>query len=233
MMTEGWLKKLMGDLPSLITVAGALIALGIWVGNLKNQVDNSQQEVAQLKGQVTQLQSLLEKTQSGTVAAVKGPQGPKGEQGDPGPRGERGPKGDDAEVNQAIEQIIERVIRLEKRSALEPANRQAAASAPIGGTTQQSSPASSDCYPLPVDQTSGTFVLAEGARVCGPSGEFLAILEIRSETSLRFTNGGRYVGCSSGSPCDFFRKTRGVFMLDKIERAANSRRVATFSAYVR
>lgn len=93
-MVEGWFKKLVGDLPSLIAVGGALIALGIWVGNLKSQVDNSQQEVAQLKGQVTQLQDILQKTQNSIGTGSIGPQGPKGDAGPKGERGEQGPQGE-------------------------------------------------------------------------------------------------------------------------------------------
>lgn len=92
MNTEGWLKSTLKDAPSVLAVAGALIGLGIWVGNLKNQVDNSRAEVEQLKGQVTQLQTLLA-DRSKDKAGPQGPQGPKGDPGEAGPAGPRGLQG--------------------------------------------------------------------------------------------------------------------------------------------
>ncbi|MCO5734114.1 collagen-like protein [Rhizobium sp. SSA_523] len=108
MTTESWFKTTVKDLPSLIAVAGALIGLGIWVGNLKNQVDNSRAEVEQLKGQITQLQSLLSNRKADEIGP-RGPKGETGEQGPPGipglrgPQGEEGPKGRDGIDGRQIE----------------------------------------------------------------------------------------------------------------------------------
>lgn len=90
-MTEhAWL-KVVGIAGTLIPIGGALIGLGIYVGNLTNQIEASRSEVQVLKGQVSQLQDILQKTQA---AAVSGVPGPKGEKGDPGERGEQGPRGE-------------------------------------------------------------------------------------------------------------------------------------------
>lgn len=77
---------------------GAIIAVGTpmfiggqYVSDLRHEMDASKNEVSVLKGQIIQLQDILQKSQA---AATTGIQGPKGSKGDPGERGEKGEKGD-------------------------------------------------------------------------------------------------------------------------------------------
>ena len=72
MSEQGWL-KIVGIAGTIIPVGGALIGLGIYVGNLTNQIEASRTEVEVLKGQVAQLQDILQKTQTATATGTRGP----------------------------------------------------------------------------------------------------------------------------------------------------------------
>lgn len=225
-MTDGWFKKIMGDLPSLITVAGALIALGIWVGNLKNQVDNSQTEVAQLRGQVTQLQDRLQKFQSTPAAGMRGAAGPKGDKGDvgdpgpQGPKGERGlqgPKGEDGVSTstsatltpEQIQQLTDQVI-----GKLPKANGQSPVLVDNNHLFDLSK-----CILSSNVKTSPTVVLKEGSEICDASGALLPKLEDinPSRNYISFSSPGRgHLTCDSGRPCSFDFDSTRQFVIERI-----------------
>jgi hypothetical protein len=83
---------------------GAIIAVGTpmfiggqYVSDLRHEMDASKSEVAQLKGQIIQLQDILQKSQSTVASGLQGPKGDKGEKGDPGEKGEKGDRGEQGE----------------------------------------------------------------------------------------------------------------------------------------
>lgn len=91
--------KVFGGIGAVLAVGIPIFGMGQYVSDLKHDMDSSKAEVALLKGQVTQLQDILQKTQAAAASGPHGTQGPKGDKGDPGdvgplgPRGERGPQG--------------------------------------------------------------------------------------------------------------------------------------------
>lgn len=232
-MSEGMWLKTVGIAGTLIPIGGALIGLGIYVGNLNNQIEASKAEVQTLKGQVTQLQEILQKTQVTGIGA-KGQKGDKGDPGDTGPKGDRGPQGIPGEPGTSGPGNIDLSPILTRLAALERARNQGQ---PTTGVEVSSSvpiaPTATECVQLPQKQTSGTFTIVDGTRICGSAGEFLAKLEVQGETSLRFSNGGSFRKCSVSNPCGFFQKTAGTFILDQIGRSTDGTWVAQFTAYAR
>lgn len=83
---------------TLIAVGTPTFVGGQYVSDLRHEIDESKAEVLSLKGQVLQLQQLLEKSQSVTQSGFKGE---KGDQGDPGPRGPIGPAGPEGPIGPA------------------------------------------------------------------------------------------------------------------------------------
>jgi hypothetical protein len=227
-----WLKTV-GIAGTLIPIGGALIALGSYVSNLNNQIEASKAEVQTLKGQVTQLQEILQKTQV-TGFGAKGQKGDKGDPGDTGPKGDRGPQGIPGDPGISGSGNIDLSPILTRLAALERARNQGQ---PTTGVEVSSSvpvaPSATECVQLPQKQISGAFIIADGTRICGTGGEFLAKVEVLGETSLRFSNGGSSRKCSVSNPCGFFQKTAGTFILDQVVRSADGTWIAQFTAYAR
>ena len=73
-MSNGKSSSIIASAGALVTIAGALLAVGIWVGSIEVRLDNSQRGPQGEQG-------------------PQGPIGPEGPRGDPGPQGERGPVG--------------------------------------------------------------------------------------------------------------------------------------------
>ncbi|WP_337183841.1 collagen-like protein [Shinella sp.] len=177
-MTENSWLKVVGIAGTIIPVGGALIGLGIYVGNLTNQIEASRSEVQVLKGQVSQLQDILQKTQETAVTGVRGPKGDKGDPGEQGPRGERGPQGEmgpmgaaggSSGMNQAqLRQLVQQLIQ------------QQIASLPGAGNAIQASIGNSDafstsgCISLAAVKNETTLVLRKGQEFCESDGRLIA-----------------------------------------------------------
>lgn len=170
-MTENSWLKVVGIAGTIIPVGGALIGLGIYVGNLTNQIEASRSEVQVLKGQVSQLQDILQKTQETAVSGVRGPKGEKGDPGDQGPRGERGPQGEmgpagltEAEVKQLVKQLVQQPI----------------GSLPVSGGAAQTAQAtssasmSSNCTDIAAISEAETLQLSKGQEFCEADGRLIA-----------------------------------------------------------
>jgi hypothetical protein len=90
---------------------GAIIAVGTpmfiggqYVSDLRHEMDASKNEVSALKGQILQLQDILQKSQAAAASGVQGQKGDKGDRGDRGEKGEtgeRGPQGETGPVGPA------------------------------------------------------------------------------------------------------------------------------------
>ncbi|MBP1850522.1 collagen-like triple helix repeat-containing protein [Rhizobium halophytocola] len=221
------------DLPSLITVAGALIALGIWVGNLKNQVDSSQVEVAQLKGQVTQLQELLQKTQSATLTGLRGPAGQKGEKGDPGEPGPIGPRGPRGEVGAQGEQgtpgavgrasVSEAAIRDIVNDALE-AKLRALPSGKAGNSSQPNGTTNifdtSDCLQVNEIRSLDVLILRKGLEFCEADGRLLATVGDVAERGYVYipVAGNGFDQCHLNHKCSFRFMGSQQYVFERVAR---------------
>jgi hypothetical protein len=225
-MGDGWLRKIVGDLPGLITLAAALIGLGIWVANLKNQVDTSQAEVERLEGQIAQLQSILNKAQLGTPGpqGPQGPRGPKGEQGERGPAGPVGPRGPigpaglaglDGKGSSAIDaDQLKAMVNSEIEAKL------AALPTPKGGAViaQPGLFDFSHCVPISDFISRPTVVIASGTEICSSTGELLITFnKIRSKVKdLYFQRPGHSEGyCQYSRICELPIKSIPSFNLER------------------
>ncbi|WP_185969933.1 hypothetical protein [Rhizobium straminoryzae] len=207
MTTESWFRTTLKDLPSLVAVAGALIGLGIWVGNLKNQVDNSRTEVEQLKGQITQLQALL----ASKTEAVPGPRGPKGEPGEQGPAGPPGPRGLQGEQGPAgpagqggvSEATLRQMIAQEVQSKI--------ASLPRTGSTSAGVPSvapnlfdTSGCINVDQIASQPVIIVKKGQEFCRSDGALVARVYLMESDVIYISvpDRGRQ-GCPFETKCMF------------------------------
>lgn len=175
-MGDGWLKKV-GDLSGILTVAGVLIGIGIWVANLQNKIDASQAEAERLKGQIVGLQNILEKVQSNTSGPPGpegpiGPKGPKGDQGEPGPVGPMGPvgpAGSGAATSVDMAQLRAIIAaEIQARVASMPDTTRSLAVTPSGGFDL------SKCVPVSEFIAGPTATVTETLELCSEDGALLA-----------------------------------------------------------
>lgn len=216
-MTEhAWL-KVVGIAGTLIPIGGALIGLGIYVGNLTNQIEASRSEVQVLKGQVSQLQDILQKTQA---AAATGLPGPKGDKGDPGERGEQGPRGErglpGASTDQeAILSTVKEIVRAEivsLKSALP-------ASSSSGSTFVDTSGGFdlSKCVPVEQVRKAKTLPLKEGTEVCDDDGSLLVqVTDIQSSAITFFGPGTGSWYIDRGSRNSFDWDEDRIYFIERI-----------------
>ncbi len=217
-MAESILGKSLINVATFLGLAVPLVGLGMYVNNLTNQIDSSKAEVQTLKGQVAQLQELLNKTQSGAVGA-RGPKGDKGDQGDPGPQGQRGPQGepgpagqmDPAEFVAKVNAVIERKLASLPKSA------------PTAAVTNFAAAPSPDfdlskCIPSDVVETAETVTVAAGSEICGNDGRLLTTIEkvtARYE-SVSFKNpGSKTIVCKTHHEGCAFGWTKREFIVER------------------
>lgn len=223
-MPDGWLKKILGDLPSLITVAGALIALGIWVGNLKNQVDSSQEEVSRLKGQVQQLQDILQKTQASVADTLRGPQGPKGDRGEPGPTGpqgvpgERGPQGEVGPSGAPGQSVDADTVLSLIQSVIKSSPEATSQSSTTSLGLQVDLFDSSQCTSESVFNNSPVIVVTEGSQICSSSGEILSTIKKIDDNNMIVIEepGVGSWGCPSTGKCSFAFNKKRTFNFERV-----------------
>lgn len=212
-MTEHVWLKIVGIAGTIIPVGGALIGLGIYVGNLTNQIEASRSEVQVLKGQVSQLQDILQRTQSAAGSAARGPQGPKGEPGDAGPqgmRGERGPQGEQGPVGPAsaasaggglTEQQVRQIIQQQLASS--PSSPAGAVNVTLNGQDVFNA---SGCIPIDSIRGLDVLTLRSGNEFCDRTGRVIfRVTEIRqSDGRIYFMTPGKGSGsCFIDKKCTF------------------------------
>ncbi len=178
-MTENSWLKVVGIAGTIIPVGGALIGLGIYVGNLTNQIEASRSEVQVLKGQVSQLQDILQKTQEAAVSGVRGPKGDKGDPGEQGPRGERGPQGEMGPMGPSGGNSG--MSEAQMRSLIQQVVQQQVLAVPIGGGgTVNASLGNQDvfnisgCIPVSAVRDLTVLTLREGQEFCADDGALVA-----------------------------------------------------------
>lgn len=215
MTTDSWFKNTLKDLPSLIAVAGALIGLGIWVGNLKNQVDSSRAEVEQLKGQIAQLQQILADRSEPTAGAI-GPKGEPGEQGPPGPRGPQGPQGPEGPIGPVGPRgpagqdgvgVSESAVRQLVAEAMAQLPRSATGGSPAVQLNLDGADVfkTAGCIPTSTLTETPTILVRENQEFCGDDGALLMVTEkFYDDADIKMIIPGRgYDFCELRSSCFF------------------------------
>jgi len=198
-MTEhAWL-KVVGIAGTLIPVGGALIGLGIYVGNLTNQIEASRSEVQVLKGQVSQLQDILQKTQMVATAGARGPIGPQGPKGDPGERGEQGPKGEQGPIGGSVDasslaSLVKDAVagQIAALKTSLPPGAGAASLVDFSGNFDLSK-----CLPADEIKKLQTITVRAGSEFCDKDGSLLAKIEKLQDESILFSapgSGGWWLG---------------------------------------
>lgn len=224
--------------PVRLNVSLAIIAVGTpmfiggqYVSDLRHEMDASKNEVALLKGQIFQLQDILQKSQASVASGVQGPKGEKGDpgergekgdRGEPGQDGERGPQGEPGSLGSALtadgiaqlSKLEERLTRMEAIVSVEAASSvpraqagsSVATSVDLKGTWIGTVTCRSTAFAGTLKLTAQTGSTASGVWTWGgsTSGETEATLG-PSPTS---DDPGRYVFVTQGSAYDYHVSVR-------------------------
>lgn len=193
-MTESYIYKAAAG---VLTVASVL-GIGYTVAKYATDFEAAKAEIQNLRGQVTQLQDILQKTQTAASTGARGPKGDKGDQGDTGPqgpRGEQGPKGEPGPagpqggsggtaITAELKQLIEREIASRLSNA--------ATVAPAGSLPADIVADASGCIPMESLRGAEIISLREGMEFCAPDGRVLArITSISGGGTVNFSSPGR------------------------------------------
>jgi len=225
-------------LAATATVLGFAVTIGTgtyYATNLKIDFDQAKARVIQLETQVAELRIRLAEEARGLrgPAGPEGPQGPPGPQGSTGERGLTGPKGDPGPPgpeggSTSAPNVLARLSALE--DAVASLGQAKSAS---GGLSQLHVTTPVECMTAPLKETSGTFVVPAGARICGPSGKLMGyVSSIKASESVSFRDQiDSGTSCYVGKICSFFRSDESIFILDEVDKANNGVIAAKFSIY--
>jgi hypothetical protein len=216
---------------------GAILAVGIptfivgqYVSDLRHDMEQSKVEVEHLKGQITQLQDILQKTQISATSGARGPKGDKGDPGDLGPRGERGPPGAAGEASVASGELSDTAMAEVKKlvmdavSAIPPATKGAAnTSAPVKGSAFSNA----KCVLDSAFQGLDAIELRTDTEVCDGTGRLLATVRIQGNRNLaqqvimvRPGKSGAFT-CQQNRPCELFWVPGKQFVVERIGEDAD------------
>ncbi len=209
-MSENIWIKVVGIASAVLPVGAALISLGIYVGNLNNQIEASRAEVQVLKGQVTQLQDILQKTQALANSGTPGPRGPKGERGDPGEMGPQGPRGLQGDrgpagpagsggglSEQQVAEIVQQMVSQKLSSP--PTGQGAAINVTLGGADVFNA---KGCIPLDSIKNSETLLIRDKQEYCARDGRLVATVIADGGSAYVFRRPGQlHDRCSLGKNC--------------------------------
>jgi hypothetical protein len=215
--------KYMLGVGAIIGVATPTFIGGQYVSDLKHEMAASQAEVEQLKGQVKQLQTILDATQANIATAVRGIKGDKGEQGPRGltgpegpvgPRGPAGPAGSGGEGLSASE-VREVVGEMLKSLSLSNSANVSATSTMVdtGGIYDLSA-----CVPFEAIKAADSFTLTKGQEICDSNGALLTTFNGVNDSRRAYFNdpGQGPWGCSYGSKCKFDWYRSRTFFVERI-----------------
>jgi len=212
--TSTAMKYILG-IGAVIAVVGPTFGVGQYVSDIKHEMDASKSEVAQLKGQVTQLQDILQKTQAAAGAAARGPKGDKGDPGEPGPQGSRGERGLQGEPGpmgppgqsaggdlseQQVRQIALQIFQQQPRTT--PSNG-GSINVTLEGTDVFKA---SGCIPVDNIRNLDVLTLRAGNEFCDKTGRLLfRVTSIRERDGrIFFSNPGQRDGsCGFEDTCNF------------------------------
>jgi hypothetical protein len=218
---------------------GAILAVGIptfivgqYVSDLRHDMEQSKVEVEHLKGQITQLQDILQKTQISATSGARGPKGDKGDPGDPGPagpRGERGPTGAAGETSVASAELSDVAVAEVKKlvtdaiSAIPSGNQTVGAAAPVKGSAFSNS----KCVLDSAFQGLDAIELRTETEVCDGTGRLIATIRIQGNRNLAqqviMVRPGKSgaLTCQQNRPCELFWVPGKEFVVERIGEDAD------------
>jgi hypothetical protein len=187
---------------------GAILAVGIptfvvgqYVSDLRHDMESSKAEVEHLKGQISQLQDILEKAQT---TSASGSRGPKGDQGPVGPQGERGPEGPKGEPGTPVDvaqlsSTIEKLLSGKLANLPQTARLNTSSSIISTGAFD-----TENCIAAEKLKGAETITLRAGNEVCDATGRVLfKVKEINRYGRVTFVNPGERDGwCEPDKNCD-------------------------------
>lgn len=222
-MTDNIFGKTVAAIVTLGTVFGVTYGAAKYVTDF----EAAKVEIANLRGQITQLHEILARLQSAPVLTkgergdpgergLKGDTGDRGPQGPQGPKGEPGPRGADGST--ITEAEIERMIY----SAL--AKKQISAPPPSSaGSVKQLS--SETCSSFAEFSTKGEISFTDGLEVCGEDGALL----LRIINVDAFNRYFRYIKpgeesevCRLNSVCDFEIDNLSSFVFERVKKVGGN-----------
>jgi hypothetical protein len=211
---------------------GAILAVGIptfivgqYVSDLRHDMEQSKVEVEHLKGQITQLQDILQKTQISAASGARGPKGDKGDPGDPGPagpRGERGPAGAAGETSVASAELSDVAVAEVKKlvtdaiSAIPSGGQTVGAAAPVKGSAFSNS----KCVLDSAFQGLDAIELHDQTEICDGTGRLIATLNIqaRGYQQIAMNRPGKSVAitCTPDRTCELFWVPGKQFVIERV-----------------
>jgi hypothetical protein len=231
-MSEHLWLKVAGAAGTLLSIGGVLISLGIYVENLTNQIEASRSEVQLLKGQVTQLQDILQKTQAASVSGMRGPKGEKGDQGEQGLRGERGPQGEpgpsgnaDSISEASVAKTVREIVSAEIATALMSGPQSSSATNHLIDTSGGFD--LSKCILIDDAIKQDAITVTKGTEFCDKSGMLLTQVSDIANRRVYFMTPGIGSGSTGQTDRDHFRWDKGrKFYPERFSEDDKGRRIA-------
>lgn len=182
--------KFLGGFGVLAAVVGPTFFVSQYVNDLRNDVTSSKAEVERLKGQVDQLQVILDKTQSAISSGSRGPKGDKGdagERGEQGPKGDRGPAGVTTDIS-SVQALVREAVTAEIKALATTSSRTPLASTKFIDASGE--PDLSQCLSADQIKKANVITVKEGAEFCGSDGSLLAKVEKLESVAVLFSAPG-------------------------------------------
>jgi hypothetical protein len=185
---------------TILAVGTPMFVGGQYVSDLRHEMDASRGEVSVLKGQIIQLQDILQKSQAAASSGLQGPKGDKGdkgdrgekgETGDRGPRGEAGPAGPAGSAGDAVGSARLEAVEASLRAI------ETRLQGPVAGTVAANSSASSSSRSTgngPSADLEGTWV---GTVSCSSTG-FTTTLTLTEQVGSTASGMWKWTGSNSG-----------------------------------
>lgn len=223
-MTESFtVMKVFVGIGAVLAVGIPIFGMGQYVSELRFQMETSKAEVSLLKGQVAQLQDILQKTQAGAASGV-GPKGDPGEKGEPGQRGERGPAGvgaDTATIDAMIKEAVSAQLALIQDSA--SGSARATSMVDTSGGFDLSS-----CLPADEVMKARTISVRVGTEICDADGSLLvSVKEIRGDRIVFFQPGQPNWSMKTGDRRNFDWDKKRQYFFARIAKDSEGEDIAT------
>ncbi|EJC69342.1 collagen triple helix repeat protein [Rhizobium leguminosarum bv. viciae WSM1455] len=214
---------------------GAILAVGVptfvvgqYVSDLRHDMEQSKTEVERLKGQVVQLQDILQKTQTVGARGLKGDKGDTGDQGPAGPRGERGPPGPVGEpsaasldLSDAAKNEVKKIVADAISAIPSPPNQTAGVPSPVKGSAFSNTKCAVDSS----FQGLEAIELHDKTEICDAAGRLLATISVQSRVMLgmkiRRPGKSDYQSCDMERACALFWAPGKEFVIERIGQDEN------------
>ncbi|MBY5404621.1 collagen-like protein [Rhizobium leguminosarum] len=208
---------------------GAILAVGVptfvvgqYVSDLRHDMEQSKTEVERLKGQVVQLQDILQKSQTG---GARGPKGDKGDPGDVGPAGPRGPAGEPSvaslDLSDAAKNEVKKIVADAISAIPAPPNQTAGVPSPVKGSAFSNTKCAIDSS----FQGLEAIELHDKTEICDAAGRLLATISVQSRVMLgmeiRRPGKSNYQSCDMERACALFWVPGKEFVIERIGQDEN------------